>query len=181
MIIRCLRLSCYGIFRSGSAQSQTPYNHNEILIFISVAALSTRFGLDQPLDVLEDEITEFQLSTDGELPSFNQEETRLDTFWLAMEVIKVPAGQRFKHLPHLALTALSLPHSNAEPERCFSMVRKVQSDYRSNLSSETLNSLLCVKINSEVECYNYKPSPQELRSAKTACLAYRARCAERDS
>ena len=71
--------------------------------------------VDVPAESLAEEFSNFQLSPDSDLPSFT-EETRLDSYWLAMESMKNITGKpRFPHLPLVALTALSLPHSNADP------------------------------------------------------------------
>lgn len=59
----------------------------------------------------------------------------MDEFWLAMEELKVSSGEKlFRYLPVVALSALSLPHSTADPKRSFSMVRKIQTDQRDSLS-----------------------------------------------
>ena len=53
----------------------------------------------------------------------------MDSFWLEVEETKLSTGKsRFKHLPEMALAALSLPCSKADPERLFSMTRKVHTD-----------------------------------------------------
>ena len=60
----------------------------------------------------------------------------------------LPTGKlRFHRLSTVAIAALSLPHSNADPERCFSILRKIQTDQRGNLCQKTINSLLSVKFN----------------------------------
>lgn len=99
----------------------------------SVVQLSERFGCDLPSDELADEYSDYQLSPDNNLPKFTDGD-RLDEFWLAMEELKVSSGEKlFRYLPVVALSALSLPHSNADPERSFSMVRKIQTDQRDSL------------------------------------------------
>ena len=65
-----------------------------------------------------------------ELPKYNKETTRFGTFWLNMEPVGLPNSQQhFGLLAKVGLSALSLPHSNADTERLFSMLRKIQ-DYK---------------------------------------------------
>lgn len=80
--------------------------------------------------------------------------------------------KRFGTLCKLAFALLSLPNSNSDSERTFSMVRKIVTDYRSELANETICSLLCTKINSDTVCYEYKPSKAVLKMAKTATQRY---------
>ena len=87
--------------------------------------------------------------------------------------VDLPTGKkRFARLSTVAVAALSLPHSNADPERCFSMLRKIQTDQRGNLCQKTVNSLLSVKFNMDCECFNYNPEDDVLKKAKTACGDY---------
>ena len=51
---------------------------------------------------------------------------------------------------------LCLPHSNADSERFFSMVRKIHTEARSSLGSDTLTSFLQVKLNSDSCCYDFE-------------------------
>ena len=71
------------------------------------------------------------------------------------------------------MIVLTLPHSNADTERVFSMLKKIQSDSRDNLADNTIHSLLSVKINNPVECHKYKPESDFVRTAKSACVVYR--------
>ena len=116
---------------------------------------------------------DYQLSPTTELPQFNPEETRIDTYWFDMGRLMLPTGKlRFNRLSSLALAALSLPHSNADPERCFSMLRKIQTDQRGNLGLKSINSLLSFEFNMDCECFTYNPGQGVRRKAKTACIDY---------
>ena len=79
------------------------------------------------------------------------------------------ASLRFGTLAQLAKTLLVLPHSNADPERLFSMVRKIETEQRKRLDPSTVCDLLSTKINDTV-CYDNKHLVHEdmLRSVKTA-------------
>ncbi|XP_045208611.2 uncharacterized protein LOC123560483 [Mercenaria mercenaria] len=139
----------------------------------SVVQLSTLFCTDQSIDVLQDEYMDYQLSPSTELPTFKYGETALEDFWFSLAEYKLPTGsRRFKLLPELAFVVLTLPHSNAETERCFSTCRKIQTDSRGNLSNNSVNALLSIKLNTRVECFNVRPSEKLLTMAKKACVSY---------
>ena len=64
-------------------------------------------------------------------------------FWLAVSEIKSLMGQyMYQNLSTLALQLLSIPVSNADSERVFSLVRLIKTDYRASLSTETLSALI---------------------------------------
>ena len=72
----------------------------------------------------------------------------LNQFWHAVSQMKLPSGSlQFQQLYQLSKVLLTLPHSNADTERVFSMLKKIQTDSRDNLSDQTIHSLLSVKIN----------------------------------
>ena len=79
-------------------------------------------------------------------------------------------------LSKLAKVLLVLPHSNADPERLFSMVRKIETELRGNLDPSTVCDLLSVKVNNDQPCYDSKHLMTEslIASAKTAtrCLQH---------
>ena len=60
---------------------------------------------------------------------------------------------RFEKLSPLAKALLVFPHSNADPERLFSMVRKIYTELRRQMEPSTLGSLLSVKVSNENPCY----------------------------
>ena len=57
----------------------------------------------------------------------------------------------------------ALPASNADSERCFSMVRKIDSEDRSHLERSTIASLLTLKLDVDDHCYGFKPSEELLK------------------
>ncbi|KAI5643242.1 hypothetical protein NE865_04660 [Phthorimaea operculella] len=76
------------------------------------------------------------------------ENTSDDTvkFWVQVSKYKNAAGfNTFEDLVDLAMTALSLPHSNAEVERVFSVMNIVKSKIRNRMSGVTLNSILLIR------------------------------------
>ena len=67
---------------------------------------------------------------------------------------------------------LSLPHSNADCERAFSMVMKVHTKCRKSLCADTITAFLQCKINFDVNCCEFDVTPAMLRGAKHATAEY---------
>ncbi|KAI6648273.1 hypothetical protein LOD99_12082 [Oopsacas minuta] len=59
----------------------------------------------------------------------------------------------YSNLSKLSKILLTLPHSNADPERLFSMVKKIGTDSRSLLSPSTTCDLLNIKMDHDTACY----------------------------
>ncbi|CAC5416636.1 unnamed protein product [Mytilus coruscus] len=113
-----------------------------------VVSLSDRFlnYNQQETSQLEYEAAEYILTPD--LPAFDPDTPSLNQFWTSIGNLKLPSGkQQFQHLFALSKVVLALPHSNADTERTFSMLKKIQSDPRDNLANKTIHGLLSVKIN----------------------------------
>lgn len=82
------------------------------------------------------------------------------------------SSKRFPTLCKLAKSCLVLPVSNAEVERIFSMLKKVQTEFRSELANDTICSLLCCKQNTDFPCHKFDPSDSVLKAAKAAASLY---------
>ena len=67
---------------------------------------------------------------------------------------------------------LALPVSNAETERVFSIVRKIVTDYRSQMDQSTLCALMSCKINNDSVCFQLDTPTILLKEAKSATLKY---------
>ena len=67
----------------------------------------------------------------------------------------------------LALACVVLPNSNADSERIFSMLKNIQTEHRSELTNDTICSLICDKQNQNMECYEYCPDSEVLKKALT--------------
>ncbi|CAG2208435.1 unnamed protein product [Mytilus edulis] len=144
-----------------------------------VASLSDRFLSLSPdqKSQLEDQASDYILSPKSDLPPYDKENTTMNQFWQSMAQRKIPSGQpQFDLLFQLSKVMLTIPHSNADTERTFSMLKKIQTDSRDNLESKTIHSLLSIKINNYTDCYLYKPEPSLVRSAKSACTSYQSQC-----
>ena len=110
------------------------------------------------IDAVLKEFREYKSLPESQLPVCNDDS--LEHFWTSMGEIPLPAGEatakRFGNLAKFCKTLLVLPHSTADPERLFSMIGKVDTSQRSNLHASTVCDILCVKINTDLECYKSK-------------------------
>ena len=80
---------------------------------------------------MHDEYEDLCLCDASELPDFEYGETILSDYWSRIIDIKLPSGdKRYGNLVRVAFACLSLPLSNAETERAFSRLRKLQTEYR---------------------------------------------------
>ena len=124
-------------------------------------------------DALRREFSSYQLDDDTSLPPYIPGTTRLDSYWGAMALLRDGGGVlRFAILAKVMLAFVIIPISNAASERAFSMVRKIETDFRSELAQDTTCSLLSTKMNSDVRPSLFVPSVQVLRAAKRATLDY---------
>ena len=79
----------------------------------------------------------------------------------------------FRVLSKLA-KACVIPVSNADPEIIFSMLKKIQTDVRSDLNNDTICCLICAKQNQDKACFEFNPSDSVLRAAKKAVVTYQS-------
>lgn len=138
------------------------------------------------LDHLKEEFSDFLLSP-SEIqpliatysawdPSFNSyraaekvEKPRPGAFWQKIAQMRSLDGEpRFPLLNKLMAGLLSIPSSNADSERGFSMLRKIHTDQRSNLDHSTVVSLMSLKFNCDSCCYDTKLTPELLSDCKKA-------------
>ncbi|KAK4313269.1 hypothetical protein Pmani_015385 [Petrolisthes manimaculis] len=92
-----------------------------------------------------------------------------DTIGLWAEIVSYrdETGENpFKELSDLAITILSLPHSNADVERVFSQMGIVKSKLRNRLAITSLNAVLTIKYGLRrhgKSCHDYKLPESVLR------------------
>ncbi|CAD6238482.1 GSCOCG00012538001-RA-CDS [Cotesia congregata] len=83
-------------------------------------------------------------------------------FWIAVNKIENSNGsKRFKDLAAFALRALSLPTSNADVERVFSVMALIKTKCRNRMLIDMLVSLMRIRIHMRVFklcCKNYMPT-----------------------
>lgn len=131
---------------------------------------------------LEDEFLQFQLLTNAEIPGhvwesaivYETKHYRMDILWAYLRTLKTPDGAfSFKRLVTVALLILTLPHSNAEEERVFSMVTKNKTKFRPSLKLDgRLSSIVTIKLAKSEPCHEYTFSAAVLKSAKKATTEY---------
>ena len=73
---------------------------------------------------------------------------RMDVIWHYLSSLRAADNSfRFPRLASVAKLVFTIPHSNAQEERLFSMVRKNKSAFRPSLDSKgTLSSILTIKL-----------------------------------
>ncbi|WAQ96685.1 hypothetical protein MAR_029375, partial [Mya arenaria] len=141
----------------------------------AVVQLGMRVMPDLNAESLLEEVAEFHITHLEDLPPYRETvqpedptdepreiitEDSLQKFWVYMRDRQLSgrSQRQFPTIPKVALACLAIPHSNADPERCFSILRKIQTDSRSRLTSETIHNLLSVKFNEHNICSSFVPS-----------------------
>lgn len=80
--------------------------------------------------------------------------------WAEIASCRDSSGENpFRDLADLALTLLSLPHSNADVERVFSHMNVVKSKLRNRMNLKSLNAILTIRYGLKrhgASCHNYK-------------------------
>ncbi|MGH0136804.1 UNVERIFIED_CONTAM: hypothetical protein FKN15_013321 [Acipenser sinensis] len=138
-------------------------------------------------DELSDEFLDYQLMEEKGIPRsiweqvvsrVNEQEVyhRMDKVWAHMATIKSPVTGMPK-LPRLSKVAqliLTLPHSNADAERVFSMIGLNKTDTRNALALEgTLSSIMTIKMSGmEPNCFKYEPPAEVIKASKSAASSY---------
>ena len=87
----------------------------------------------------------------------NIKEMNLLNFWHETSIFKINENEYFGNLSRLAQLCLTLPHSNADVERYFSIVTQIKTRGRNRLTPETLAALTRIKLdmaNENAHCYN---------------------------
>ena len=139
---------------------------------LSVVRLAAHFTPDVDEERLKDEYEDLQLMEDKEIPN-GHDDRRLDAVWSDILSLKTPLGEpRFATLKRVMTPLLSLPHSNADCERAFSMVGKIHTEFRKSLNADTITAYLQCKLNFDANCHEFDVTPSMLRRAKNATVEY---------
>ena len=116
-----------------------------------------RLGLAETLDNAREEFVDFTLSPEDH-PSVLMYKTptgdkpRAGVFWCEISKLRTLDGElRFPSLAKLMAGLLTIPASNADSERGFSISRRIYTDQRPTLKQSTICSLMT--INSEEYCF----------------------------
>ena len=159
-----------------------PQNQDKVTTAL-ILRLACRFSAATPpdcLDALEEETLDYILLPSSSLPSpvgnDNSEQSKNDelcAYWQQIgKMTTLGSTARFPNLSRLAKCILSLPVSNADTERVFSIVRKIITEYRTQMDQSTLCALLACKMNSDYKCYDLATPSDLLRNAKSATMEY---------
>ena len=135
-------------------------------------------------DSLTEEFNEYQLLHDSDIPDHvmescktDQGDLKLDSFWSFIGQMEDHAENAllFLRLWKAFRLILTIPHSNAEEERAFSIVRKNKTCFRPRLGpEETLASIVTVKLAMESESDDTFNIPGEvLTAAESAIYKYK--------
>lgn len=144
--------------------------------FASVAFFVYKFHyMEESIDDLEIEFGNFQVDP---LESVSLQQ-RSDEAWVAISQLtdKSSGENRLKYgnLAKVMLVILSLPHSNAEDERLFSLVRKNATEFRPNISTAVLSDVLTQKVYSQSKnfvCHKIVFDEKTLEKCKKAATNY---------
>ena len=138
----------------------------------------------QEMDKLLEEFTEFQLLRENDIPQDVWEKATVveeeDKRYCRMDIVchismmmAPDSTYRFPRLSRIAKLVLIIPHSNAQEERVFSMVRKNKTAFRPSLDPKgTLSSILTIKLANTEPAHCFEPSKEVLTRAKSATWEY---------
>ena len=91
------------------------------------------------------------------------------SFWWVVGKIKTLSREsRSSKLHQLMAGLLTIPCSNADAERDFSVLRKVHTDQRASLSQSTIVTLMSIKMNNSDCCIDTELSDDLLTKCKNA-------------
>lgn len=135
--------------------------------------------------MLSEEFTTYQLLQDTDIPkdiwgkaavAIDEDHTyhRMDVLWHHLASVRAADNSIcFPRLTKVAKLVLTIPHSNAQEERLFSMVRKNKTAFRPNLDPKgTLSSILSIKLAAREPAHCFEPSKEILSNAKSATWEY---------
>ena len=133
---------------------------------------------------MTEELNKYQLLRDSNIPDHvmkscktDRGDLKLDSLWSFIGEMKDPAENAllFPRLSKVVRFILTIPHSNAEEERVFSIVKKNKTCFWPRLDpEETLTSIVTVKLAMESESVETFNIPHEvLTAAKSATYKYK--------
>ena len=102
--------------------------------------------------------------------TLNTDDSDAMHFWLSALNMKSPMGSpKYEHLRTLALQLLSIPKSNADSERVFSLVKRIKIVFRPNLATETVSALIGCRFNKTMRCCDMHKFEDSLLSKAKNC------------
>ena len=168
-----------------SFRSRESANFSQVEYFVERFNTLLPYGSPQDLDHLMEEFAQYQLLEESDIPQDVWEKAtvvekedhtyyRMDIVWHHISTMRDPDNTlRFAQLSQIVKLILVIPHSNAEEERVFSMVRKNKTAFRPSLDPKgTLSSILTIKLANTQPAHSYEPSKEVLKKAKSATWDY---------
>lgn len=124
---------------------------------------------DMAIDELQKQFTLLQLEN---VSSLVKKEDTVDVKWSTVgNITGIDGHKKYDRLSKVMLSVLTIPHSNAECERVFSLITKNKTKFRSQLSHKCLESMCVMKCNQSGVCYEQNFSESFLVKAKKATAA----------
>lgn len=144
-------------------------NFSDVRYFIDLFPIILSVNSGESRDVAVDEVqkqfTSLQLE---DLSAVLSKQDRIDAVWSHIGSMKnSDTSFKYDKISKVMLAVLLVPHSNAECERIFSVVKKNKTAFRSSLSNKTVQNISVLKSTSS-ECYNRSYSEDFLKRAKRA-------------
>ncbi len=125
-------------------------------------------AMDFKLSPIEHPTVEMYKSATGD------DKPRPGRFWYEVGQMKLFDGEpRLPLLVRLMSGLMSIPASNADSERGFSMLRKVHTDQRLSQKQSTIISLMTIKFNSDECCHDSIFSEEFLTKCKKATVLHK--------
>lgn len=118
-------------------------------------------------DKLQDQFTTLQTE---DLPTEISKDREDIQIGFLRNLRRADGNLKFDKIAHVLLGIMVIPHSNAECERVFSIVKKNRTMFRSSMSDESLENLLVIKCKTNVPCYETSFSNEFLKKAKKATV-----------
>ena len=158
-----------------------------MVMFVCRYSQCLQYTSPQDMNKLEEEFLQYQTMNDSDIPAKIWEDAlvkedkdedsrkyRMGVIWAYLSAVKNIDGKFiFERLAKVALLVLTIPHSNAQEERVFSLVTKNKTKFRPSLKLDgTLASILMIKLANEQPCYKFDPPQEVIASAKKATIAY---------
>ena len=168
-----LAIACSSGFFRGN---EVPFSYAERILPHFSNIHNTVVNDPSVLQVVQDECAEYQGMAKEEIPNSIWGRAMVEGDKYRMDVIWGHLKERFPNLPDIALTVLTVTHSNASDERVFSMVKKNQTEFRSHLQlGGSLNSIVRIKMaypESVCPCHEWMLKDDLLKSCTSATKTY---------
>ena len=172
-------------------QKRTASDFTQVAYFVECFPTLLLFSDTKSQERLFEQFTSYQTMWDSEVPLYVWNDAKItqevgsdeencvyygmDVLWAYLSTVKDDTTDQptFSLLSKVAKLVLTLPHSNADEERVFSLIRQNKTDFRSSLGLDgTLSSILTIKMSCNEPCYKFEPSADVIKQSKKATWSY---------